>query len=322
MTLEELSLQLRTALERAASRARLASGIIKILFVAFGSAVVAVAQFAEVDPGESLSVWQIIGISFSIVVAVGAVFVAVTEDNAMQNLLLAQSAIENARAIDSLFDDFEKYENTLSQVISCLSSVMFMRRSLESAVVKRNDDTEKVVEALLRASERDLPLAFGFDSPDIWTICIYRARPASGGAMELVCVAHNRALKCEISEARVWSEGVGVVGISFANTREIMIPDLISDGLGSMFKNGQQSRSYDAERYRSIVAVPIEVEGATRPWGVVVATSSQPGHFDPAYNDGFQNAEPARVLSGLVALAVAIAEGRGHPSTSGEPRVA
>lgn len=318
MTLEELSSRLRVALEHAASRARLASGVIKILFVAVGSAVVAVAQFAEVEPNQSLTVWQIIGISFSIVVAVGAVFVAFTEDNATQNLLLAQSAIEKARTIEALFDDFEKYENTLFQVVSCLASAMFMRRSLESSILKSSRNIENTIEGLLRSSERDLPLAFGFESSDIWTICVYRAVETAGGTVDLVCKAHNRALKCEISEARVWSEGVGVVGISFSNAREIMIPDLISDGLGSMFKSGQQSRSYDAERYRSIVAVPIEVEGVVRPWGVVVATSNQPGHFDPSFDDGFQNAEPARVLSGLVALAVAISDQRDHPATSGD----
>lgn len=312
MEIDELSEKVRAELTKAASRSRNLTRFIKIVFVAIGSAIVAVAQFVEADPA-AFTIWQVVGIAFSLIVAAGAIFLAFLEEDSTDRLLLAQRAVDRARAIERFLDDFEEYEYMLEQVVAALSSSMFMRTQLELAAVDSRNSVDDLIEIVVRSCERNLPVAFGFSQKDIWTISVYRADADQSGAVELRCVSHNRAIKSDVENVRVWSEGVGVAGICFANGREIVVPDLMSKELGSTFKNGQQEKVYDAERYRSIVAVPVEVEGLERPWGVIVVTTDQPEHFDPADNDGFQNAEPARVLSGMVALAVAIAT----PKTQG-----
>lgn len=151
----------------------------------------------------------------------------------------------------------------------------------------------------------------GFEISDMWTICVYRAEPnASGGRDSLRCVAHNRAIQCEISEARVWDEGVGVSGISYANQREIIVPDLSSANLGSMFNLAGGARPYDGDRYRSIVCVPVVIHGQGKPWGVVVATSDRVNHFNTDEDGGPKAIEPARLLAAMVALAVVLCEGK------------
>jgi len=71
---------------------------------------------------------------------------------------------------------------------------------------------------------------------------------------------------------------------------------------------GSRARGdYDPVRYRSIGAVPIRLAASDPPWGVVVATSSRPGHFAGKNKlGGVQPEEDIRALAGMVALAIAV----------------
>ncbi|HEX8300721.1 GAF domain-containing protein [Sphingomonas sp.] len=183
---------------------------------------------------------------------------------------------------------------------------------LERAAVTDRVKIEDVLSAFMDTTLRSLPISMGFQQADRWTICVYRAslNPQTD-RYDLICVAHNRAIKCNASEARPWSEGIGVSGISYSNRSEIIVPNLQSASLGSMFNLAAGARDYDDERYRSIVSVPVKVDGQDRPWGVVVATSDRVDHFTPDDETGLKTTEPVRSLAGMVALAAAMCD-RSH----------
>ena len=130
MDLEDLSSRLRTEFKKAASAARGISTVIKVLFVAVGSGIVAIAQFVQVEGGESLSLWQVVGVAFSIIVATGAIFLAILEQDASERIVLAQDALERARGAEDLLEEAFNLSDMLEQVVSTLSSTMFMRTSL------------------------------------------------------------------------------------------------------------------------------------------------------------------------------------------------
>jgi hypothetical protein len=66
------------------------------------------------------------------------------------------------------------------------------------------------------------------------------------------------------------------------------------------------TRPYDNDRYRSMVAVPIKVDGMEKPWGVVAATNDKTAHFNPPFGSGPKPDEGARALAGMIALGIAV----------------
>lgn len=91
---------------------------------------------------------------------------------------------------------------------------------------------------------------------------------------------------------------------------EIVAPDML-DPLGRSLFNLQSGdmKDDDAIRYRSMIAIPVNVGKDDRPWGVVLASSDEPHHFlmDGA-DDNVElplRTEALRAFGGLVALAVA-----------------
>jgi GAF domain-containing protein len=157
----------------------------------------------------------------------------------------------------------------------------------------------------------------GFEQADRWTICVfYGDIDQREGRRVLRCVAHARAIECDISEARTWPEGVGVGGVAYANAREVIVPDLVDEAMGTVFDLGDRKRSYDEERYRSLAAVPILVDRGEKPWGVVIATNDRPHHFN-VEGTGVRTVEAVRALAGMVALAVSVS--RAAPRAAGIP---
>lgn len=182
------------------------------------------------------------------------------------------------------------------------------RDQLESACVN-SYSIEQILEGMVTLVKRTLPDAAGFTYSDTWTICLYRADEQAGKSdrYELKLVEHLRSIECDKSAARTWPEGKGVSGIAFSNASEIQIPDMSEPSALALYNSGENLRDYDSERYRSMVVVPILVQGLDRPWGVVAATSSYVGHFNNEDEDGLKPIEAIRALANYAALAVAIA---------------
>jgi hypothetical protein len=164
----------------------------------------------------------------------------------------------------------------------------------------------------------DLRVSMGFDLTDFWTICVYRAERLEG-ELVLRLVAHDRSQDCDLADARTWKLGVGAAGIAFAKRDEVVVPDLEDDSVGTAFRLPVASRKVDDNlRYRSMFAVPIIVgkfDASNMPWGVAMATSSQPWHFGAENAKGVKPEEGVRSLGAIVALAVAA-------SSSYSPKIA
>ena len=77
----------------------------------------------------------------------------------------------------------------------------------------------------------------------------------------------------------------------------------------------------DAERYRSIAAIPIQLASADsndRPFGVVVATSDQPNRFVPSETGEDHDAvKPIRQLGNTLATLIAVNHLCGKESKNG-----
>jgi hypothetical protein len=71
-----------------------------------------------------------------------------------------------------------------------------------------------------------------------------------------------------------------------------------------VFELGTNVRSYDKQRYASMVAAPITVGSDPRPWGVAIVTSDRLNHFTKGPSYGVADAEPIRAIAAMTALAV------------------
>jgi hypothetical protein len=307
--LNKLAGNVSTAVRETAGRFRRTSLFVKIALLAIASAVVAIAQFSEFDLATGPSKSEIAGIIAALVVAIGAIFVIITEEDAPRQLAIAQDAIEAARAAEARYDAVGELDEHIERLIALYNAQNVMRGVIEQQAAAGSLAEDRVVMGMMRAARRLLPIAMRFAQNDQWTIGIYKAVPSSEAAkFDLKCLAHHRAIECDPSEARVWREGTGIAGVCFTNGGDIIIPDLHAEGMRSVFGTAaNEPRPYDSDRYRSMVAFPVKVQGLGRPWGVVTATSDRVGHFSAAEMRGLKPEEGARALSNMVALAVAVA---------------
>lgn len=301
---DDLATQISNRFIARARQFRNMSRFVKIAFVALASALVSFAQFME-WPATGPTLWQVVGIAGSIIVAAGAIFVVFTEDDAGVDLALAREGLERVRLAEQLFEEIEGRDATLERTIELYSAMLQMRAVVEH-IAAAPVAADAGMRALMDAAGRSLSIAAGFAQSDQWTITVYHAviDPATARA-ELVCVAHRRAIECDISQARRWPEGIGTAGICYSNRRELIVPDLHQNGVGTMFNTGDRARDYDAERYRSVVAIPIATDGGA-PWGVVAASNDRPYHFRADEIAGVKTVEAVRALAAMAALVVAV----------------
>lgn len=306
MALDELHTKLVEARSTHAKAVARATKIAKGVLILVGALVAGAAQFWTWPRGQAPSVEQVIGIAACTAVFIGGLFVASTESDAAEAIEVATKALDAARESQAQFDSvnelFESYERLAQTYQICLS----LRGMIEQGSIGTVGDTSEVIRTMFEQVVRELVIAAGFAQADRWTLGIYRATPTPGSERAtLKCIAHDRAIKCSVNDARAWPEGVGIAGIAYTNAREIVVPDLRAEGMAAVFGPKDLVREYDAERYVSMVAVPIMVAGYEKPWGVVNATSDRAGHFSANSAPGFKPDEPIRALAAFVAMAVA-----------------
>lgn len=301
-SIDDLAGQVSDAFLRKARRFARGSLFIKLILVVVCSGLVSAAQFLQIPDDAKMTAVQAAGVILSIVVCLGALYLAVTEEDASVELALAHKALEEARLAEDPQEVYDFYDELVQRQIALYQSFNAMRSGLETIVIS-NEVTEGFCQTLLDLAGVMLPVALGLRQEDRWTICIYKAEVNESGYNDLKCVAHLRRIQCDISKARSWREGVGVVGISFANRQEVIVPDMSAAQLGTIFNLASDTRDYDSDRYRSMAAAPIKIEGQKLPWGVVVATNDRVNHFDHLDETGLQTAEGVRLIAGLLAIA-------------------
>lgn len=320
----ELGERVSRLLERRAGRFKWASRYVKGAFILVGALVSGVAQFAQVPQGQSPSTVQVAGMAASLLVFLGGLFVLIIDEDASEDLVTARAATEAARDALEAVHVLEGRDETLKRVTSLYLAMAEMRRVIERAVTAKLALTA-TIRLMFVSAERLLAVAAGFAQSDRWTLCIYKAfEDPAGGRDYLVCVDHARAIKCDVAKARRWAEGVGVAGIAYATRQDIVVPNMHTFGIGSLFNVAGQTRDYDQDRYRTTAAFPIRVDGMPKPWGVVVATNDRYDHFNLDEGPGLQTSEAVRLVSSMMALAVSVClddvkepeAGEGSPSTA------
>lgn len=288
-----------------------ASKLLRGCFVAGGAALAGAAQFWTWPDGGNPSSAQIVGIGATVAVFLAAFISILTDKDASEELRLAhiaaayaEDAQDKAEEISRLFPDIER-------MIALYNSTLLMRGALEHATVAMVGDETHLVATLLKLADKQIAIAAGFNLSDQYTICVFQAAMGADGCRyELQLVAHYRAIECAVTTARTWPEGQGVAGVAFSNSMEIIVGDLTQDSARAVFSAPGMQRSYDDDRYRSIVAVPVLVEGNAKPWGVVVATNDREGHFNHDQKPGLKPEEAIRALANYAALAVAMVQSR------------
>lgn len=313
--LSEVSARLFKSMRDRSIKSRRAALFVKAGLIGVGSAFATIAQFMQFGP-DGPTAWQLIGIVASVIVAIGAAFVVLTEDDASKEMLVAHEALEKAREIQEESERYRENEKAIERAVNLYSAISIMRGALERATVNKRVPDDVIV-AMMDLAARNLPIAMGFQQSDQWTICMYKAVQQPSGKYLLQCIAQDRAIKCSTADARSWPEGVGVAGISFSNAREVIVPDLQAHEFGSVFNVGSHERTYDSSRYRAIVAVPVLVDKQKIPWGVAVATSDRPYHFYQYAEPGIKTFEAVRALAAMAALAVAIQQWMPEPPQHG-----
>jgi hypothetical protein len=279
-----------------------------------------------------VTVWTILALTALVVIAVGGLFGFLSETDLSSTLESARRAIEDARDFKFKVDEFESSRQRLilnkeiRRGLQMYNSMDVMRGAIEQSLDIPNVTAAQIIQTCLRAASTSLLVAFDFEMGETWTICVYQARRGEeSGKVILECIAHERTIQCDLSQARKWEEGVGAAGIAYSTGNELFIPDLASSALGAIFKLRDAParhgalRPYDEKRYRSIAVVPIVVGASEIPWGVAVATSDQVGHFSVTPADGVATYEPVRAIAAMAALAVKAVEVRSAVARESNP---
>jgi hypothetical protein len=142
-------------------------------------------------------------------------------------------------------------------------------------------------------------------SDERWNFAVYLHDSTKG---LLICEACRRPTRAESDAAhRNIAPGAGHVGKVFMSGREAVADDAMKPEYLDMFEMtpAQGGKPDDAKVYRSIASIPIRL-GALPLFGVLVATSDQPGRFIPrglqAERAGFDTVEPLRACAANLAI--------------------
>lgn len=291
---------------------RLVSGsrVLKIIFNIVGAAMAALGSLALDEWNWPLSPAALLVIVGTISVAVGAIYDLMTTEPPIEALDKARKAVDLAKQSNSKNAEAYRELASLTEISSKLTSLYFSAMSCRGYIEQFSDAGHKGIESsiqqMLDSCAFDLRVALGMTSGDYWTVCVYRSEVGKEGR-ELRCIADDRAVKCELSNARRWPEGVGVGGVCLSRSEEVTIPDIYDPSVSSAFTAPEGMRSpHDQERYRSMSAVPIKIGNQPRPWGVVLATSSKPRHFDTLQDDEVDVQEGLRMIASFCALLISV----------------
>ncbi|MCP1915413.1 energy-converting hydrogenase Eha subunit A [Bradyrhizobium elkanii] len=300
-----------------------ASMFVKLVLVIGGATIAAVAQCIELaHANHEYSVWTTAGIGSAVIVAIGGIFVAITETDISRTIEVARQAVDEAqlreRRMEKFNADRSRLRREVDRGLELYNSMDVMRGAIEQSLDLPGITAEAIIQTCLSAARNSLLIAFDFDIEDTWTICVFMAHSQKESDKAILkCIAHERKIDCDMNSARTWPEGVGVAGVAFSMKNEITIPDLNAAELGTVFKLSDEARSYDSVRYRSMVAVPIRVGVEDIPWGVAVVTSDKPNHFSIDPSDGVPTSEPIRAIGAMAALAIK-SLGIREPSAQGD----
>ena len=262
-TLRELAGKVANGFKKQAAAQHRASLFVKIALITFGAAASAVGLAVDLATANGeWSFWTMGGIAGALLVAIGGIYVLITERDVSEALDTAREAVEKAREFEQEKNDFEANIDWLNREVrrglELYNLMLVMRSFIEKSLGLPDISVGSIMHNCLIGAQSSLHVALDFAVGDTWTICVYEAQnDKESGKVVLRCVAQDRSIHCSIDEARVWQEGNGVVGVAYSNARQIIVPDMYAPELGTTFSLTENSRAHDRERYHSMAAVPL-----------------------------------------------------------------
>jgi hypothetical protein len=242
------------------------------------------------------------------VILISTLVIFASEIDASDALAGAREAMDEAMAQKTASEEQERkfveiektYKNEIDRLSHLQAARDLVRALLEDVLVNHNADEQSILTDILQQARRPLFLAHGFKMDEHYTICAYeRVMNVTTGKAELHIRAHIRAIDCDLKTARVWVEGIGAAGSALARQGEIIVKDMANSELYTALER----RPDDEVKFASIVAEPIWADDGPHPWGVLVATSSVPGHFS---RDDRTYVQATECLATMMSLALKI----------------
>lgn len=303
----------RNALYRAISKRhgdlKISKIAISAIFIGLGSAVATVSQVVTKSGPYTGADW--LSLTLMTVVFVGSILIAVLDARSDDTIERARLAIDMAneyqREAEAGDVDLVIANVSYDQLWHLTQALMQMRAQCE--VLLRETDVQTIDDVLrvfMAGSDRLLRVAFGFEQDHRHTILIYQAVP-DGDDVVLKCIAQDRSIKCELSNAFAFPNGVGVPGLSYGRSRELLVSDLMEKESQAVFSIPGKVVE-DPTLYRSAIAIPVKLDPAKRPWGVLVTTIDQPDYFVGQNGGYLDHLTTARFLADAVSLLVAAAQ--------------
>ncbi len=306
----QLRSEVGSAFATKARRLALATRYTKIVLLSGGTLVAGAAAAFGTGPLWPISIVQICGLFGVLLAFIGGFYVAFVEDDSAHALEISRQSLDGAtdleRQVREMYSELLEWESATNRLQSLYTAFSAARGAVEQGISTHVGDDVELVSACLKTMKTNLRVALGFSLTDYWTVSVYKTvvDEATNVTM-LKCIAHDRALDCELKDARTWRIGIGVGGISLAKNDEVVVPDLADDKVGTAFRLEKAAmKEHDSKHYRSLFAVPINVGDDKIPWGVAMATSNQPSHFGMERPKGVKPEEAVRALAGISALAV------------------
>jgi hypothetical protein len=144
---------------------------VKLGLVLGGATVAGVCQAVELaHANREFSVWTIGGLAGAGLVALGSIFVAMTETDIASTLELSRRAIEKARVRERRMERFESTRLVLQQEIGrglqLYNSMDVMRGAIEQSLDVPGVSASKIIQTCLTAAKNSLLVAFDFSIED------------------------------------------------------------------------------------------------------------------------------------------------------------
>ncbi|MBA4048629.1 MAG: hypothetical protein C0476_08830 [Sphingomonas sp.] len=165
-------------------------------------------------------------------------------------------------------------------------------------------DTASTASEALNVAIYDLVAAIGFDAGEYWTLSVFEIDLAEDEAFRIAAGWADRA--GAESDGRSWRKGEGYTGTAWSDDAEVIEGNTSDRRVQRRFSvPNAKARSYDLDRYRSVVCIPIRTGSGTdrRIWGIVTATSNKVDRFkDEAPGTELQAVDMVRDVARMMAL--------------------
>jgi len=260
-----------------------------------------------IPPGYGLTVKGLVVGVGALLGFAGGIVAMVLQDEAPELLKSATDLGRDAQAFlderDQLLAELAENDILDARRLALLDANRLMRETLEQALATSNSSQAETIEDMLDAALHEITHSIGFEPTEAWAISIFVVE-----GDQLVRMTARRANRLgEKQDGRSWAANEGFVGTAWSHKRDVIIDDGTKTDILEAYPilpgNG---RDYDAERYRSIAAIPVRIGHPATIWGVVAVSTDRAGRFrrDPE-NYQVQAVDTVRLIARMIALMAA-----------------